>query len=163
MAQRESNTLVLSRGEAKALVHTLSTTRHLSLALIACDAGSETATFELRNPEAEPDSTVSGLVEEAVEDVDTANEWRDKFHLPEKAVPVDTSTVPVQRLECRLHEKLQIGDRVWTLSEIGTDRVALTPGHDHEDHTLVNKVEDLEYSAPVINAADALNAVDEVL
>ncbi len=163
MAQQESDVVVLSLGEHSALPHTLSTTRHLSLTLLACDAGSGTATLELHNPEAQPDSTVSGLVEEAIEDVDAANERRDKLHLPEKAVPVDTSTVPVQRLDCRLHEKLQIGDRVWTLTDIATDRVTLTPGHDHEAHTLVNKIEDLEYGAPVIDAADALNSVDKGL
>lgn len=163
MAQQESDDLALIRGDVTALPHTLSTTRHLSLELVSCDAGSGTASFDLRNPEAKPDSTVSGLVEEAIADVDAANERRDKFHLPEKAVPVDTSTVPVQRLECRLHEKLQIGDRVWTLTDIGTDRVMLTPGHDREAHTLVNKIEDLEYSAPVINAADTLNTADEAL
>lgn len=77
---------------------------------------------------------MSGLVEEAVADAEASNEWRDKLHLPETPVPVDTSTVATQTLECRLHEKLNIGGRVWTVTTIAADQVTLTPGHDHERH-----------------------------
>lgn len=161
MAQHEAEALVLRRGEAKALPHTLSQTRHLTLALIDTDAASGTATFELHNPEAQPDERVGGLVEEAVEDVEGTNEWRDRLHLPEKAVPVDTSTVPDEQLNCRLHEKLQIGDRVWTVTDIAADRVTLTPGRDHEADTLSNKIEDVGYESPGVVAAEALNTIDE--
>lgn len=75
------------------------------------------------NPEAQPDGIVGDLIEESFEDVEAANEWRDKLHLPEKAVPVDTSTVPIETLHCRLHEKLQVGDRLWTVTDIAADRV----------------------------------------
>lgn len=153
MAQHEVEALILRPGDATPLPDTLSKTRHLSLVLVSTDARDGTATFELRNPEAEPDSTVAALVDEAVEDVETANAHRETFHLPEKAVPVDTSTAPRQTLNCTLEEKLQIGDRVWTVTEIADDQVTLTPGKDHETHTLVTKIEELMYGTVGPDAA----------
>jgi hypothetical protein len=161
MTRHEAEALVLQRGEAKPLPHTLSETRHLTLALIDTDPAAGTATFELHNPEAQPDERVGDLVEEAVEDAEASNEWRDKLHLPEKPVPVDTSTVTTEQLDCRLHEKLQIGDRVWAVTDIAADRVTLTPGRDHEADTLSNKIEDVGYEGPGVNAAEALNTIDD--
>lgn len=163
MTQHGAEALTFERGDVRTLPHTLSETRHLTLALVDFDAGAGTAIFELRNPEAQPDGMVGDLIEERFEDVEAANEWRDKLHLPEEAVPVDTSTMPVETLDCRLHEKLQIGDRLWTVSDIAADRVTLTPGHDHETHTVVNEVEDLEYGPTTIAIAEKLNAIDEAL
>ena len=161
--QHGAESLIFRRGDVKALPDTLSATRHLTLELVDVDASAGSATFELRNPEAQPDDMVGDLIEEAVEDAETANEWRDKVHLPERAVPVDTETMAVETLHCRLHEKLQMGDRRWTLTEISADRVTLTPGHDHEAHTLVNEAEGLEYGPTGIAVAETLNAIDEVL
>jgi hypothetical protein len=160
MAQHEQEALVFQRGDEKSLPHTLSATRHLTVTLVEYDAMAETAVFDLHNPEAEPDSTVSCLVEEAVDDVESANEWRDRLHLPEKAVPVDTMTARTLRLNCTLDEKLEIGDRVWTVTEIAAGGVTLTPGRDHESHSLINKAEDAEYEEPVINAAQKINRID---
>jgi hypothetical protein len=41
--------------------------------------------------------------------------------------------------------------------------VRLTPGHDHEAHTLVNEVEDLEYGRAATAAAETLNVVDDAI
>jgi hypothetical protein len=161
--QQEADQLVLRHGEEKSLPHTLSTTRHLTLVLIDADPGAGTATLELRNPEAEPDAIVSGLVEEAVEDVEGANDWREKLHLPEKAVPVDSSTAKSQRLVCKLDEKLEIGDRVWTVTDIAEGQVTLSPGRDRESDTLINKIEDLAYGRPAIDAAEKLDTIDRGL
>ena len=160
MTQHGAGSLVFQRGDVKALPDTLAETRHLTLTLIAMDAAAGSATFELHNPEAEPDSMVGDLIEERSEDVEAANEWRDRVHLPEKALPVDTETMPVETLHCRLHEKLQVGDRRWTVTDIAADRVTLTPGHDHEAPTLVNEVEDLEYGPTAIALAEKLNGID---
>jgi hypothetical protein len=163
MTQHGTEALIFQRGDVKALPDTLSGTRHLTLALIDIDASAGSATFELHNPEAQPDAMVGDLIEERLEDVVAANERRDKLHLPEKAVSVDTATMPIETLHCRLHEKLQVGDRLWTVTDIGADRVTLTPGHDHETHTLVNEVEDLEYGPAGIAIAEKLNGIDEAL
>jgi len=103
---------------------------------------------------------VGALIEENAENVEMANEHRDKWHLPEKPVPVDTSTEPVETLHCRLHERLQIGDRVWTITEISADGVTVTPGHDHEARNLANELEDLEYTESTGMSAD-LNVIDD--
>lgn len=163
MTQPGTETLIFERGDVKALPDTLAGTRHLTLTLIDIDPGAGTATFELDNPEAEPDEMVADLIEERLEDVEAANEWRDRVHLPEKAVPVDTETMPRATLRCRLHEKLEIGDRRWTVTDVAADHVTLTPGHDHETHTLVNEVEDAEYSRTAIALAEKLNGIDEAL
>ena len=163
MTHHSTDTLTFQRGDVKALPDTLSETRHLTLALIDIDSDSGSATFELRNPEAQPDAMVGDLIEQRLEEVEAANARRDKVHLPEKAVPVDTSTMPVETLHCRLHEKLQVGDRLWTVTDIAADRVTLTPGHDHETHGLVNEVEDLEYEPETIAIAEKLNGIDEAL
>jgi hypothetical protein len=111
MTQQDAKALTFRRGEEQALPHTLSKARHLTLRLVDVDADNSTCMFELRNPEAEPDDTVGALIEQNAEDVEKTNARRDKFHLPEKALPVDTSTKPAETLHCRLHEQLQIGDR----------------------------------------------------
>jgi len=163
MTQLGTGALIFRRGDVKALPDTLSATRHLTLTLIASDASAGTATFELHNPEAQPDGMVGSLIEESFEEVEAANEWRDRVHLPEKAVPVDTETLPVETLHCRLHEKLQVGNRRWTVTDIGADQVTLTPGHDHETHTLANEAEDLAYGPTGIAVAEKLNAIDDAL
>lgn len=163
MTQHDVEPLTFQQGDAKSLPHTLSTTRHLTLTLMDFDPAAGTATFELHNPEAQPDEMVSGLIEQNLESVERANGWRDKLHLPEKTVPVDTSTNAVETLHCSLGEKLQIGDRVWTVTAITADSVALTPGADHEAHTLANKVEDLEYSPEAIAIAQDLSAFERDL
>jgi hypothetical protein len=112
------------------------------LRLVDVDADDSTCTFELRNPEAEPDDTVGALIEENAEEVEEINARRRTFHLPEKAVPVDTSTERAETLHCRLHEKLQIGD--------------------HEDGSLVNEAEEMEYTKGTTIAED-LNTIDEAL
>jgi hypothetical protein len=163
MTQHGTDALTFQPGDVKPLPDTLSHTRHLTLALVDIDASVGTATFELHNPEARPDTMVGDLIEERLEDVEATNEWRDKLHLPVKAVPVDTSTSPIETLHCRLHEKLQVGDRLWTVTEIGPHQVTLTPGHDHETRTLVNDVDDLEYGPEGIAIAEKLNGIDEAL
>jgi hypothetical protein len=132
----------------------------LTLRLVEYDVDAETAVLQLHNPEAEPNEMVGALIEENAENVEKANEHRDKWHLPEKPVPVDTSTEPLETLQCRLHEKLQIGDRVWTITDISADGVTLTPGHDHESHNVVNELEDLEYTRGTGISAD-LNVIDD--
>lgn len=163
MTQLGTEALIFRRGDVKALPHTLSATRHLTLTLVDLDASAGSATFELHNPEAQPDGLVGDLIEENVEDVQAANAWRDNVHLPEKAVPVDTETLAVETLHCRLHEKLQIGDRRWTVTDIAADQVTLTPGHDHETDTLVNEAERVEYGPTGIAIAETLNAIDQAL
>ena len=152
--------ITFQRGDEKSLPHTLTKTRHLTLKLVDYDAAAETAILELHNPEAEPNEMVGALIEENAENVEMANEHRDKWHLPEKPVPVDTSTEPVETLHCRLHERLQIGDRVWTITEISADGVTVTPGHDHEARNLANELEDLEYTESTGMSAD-LNVIDD--
>lgn len=163
MALHKEDTLTFRRGDVKTLPHTLSQTRHLTLALTEFSATAGTAVFELHNPEAQPDTMVAGLVEENAEDVEAANRRRDRLHLPEKPVPVDVSTMPTEELHCQLHEKLQIGDRVWVVTGIDADQVTLTPEHDHETHSLVNEAEDLGYEPGGIAAAEKLNTLDEGL
>jgi hypothetical protein len=160
MTERSAEALTFQRGERKALPHTLSETRHLTLTMVSFDADAGTADFDLHNPEAEPDKMVAALIEQNAEHAEKGNERRDKLHLPETAVPVDTSTVPVETLHCRLHEKLQIGDRLWTVTGIDADGVTLTPGHDHEADTLANKLEDVEYTGG-LSVAEDLNTIDE--
>lgn len=163
MTQLGTGALVFRLGDVVALPDTLSATRHLTLTLLAVDDAAGSATFELHNPGARSDSMVGGLIEENLEEVEAANEWRDRVHLPEKAVPVDTETMPVETLHCRLHEKLQIGDRRWTVTDIAGDHVTLTPGHDHETRTVVNEAEDLAYGPTGTALAEKLNGIDEAL
>lgn len=163
MTQHTEESLTFRRGDVKALPHTLSETRHLTLALVDFSASAGTAVFELHNPEAQQDQMVSGLVSENAEDVEDTNRWRDKLHLPEKAVPVDVSTMSTEELHCHLHEKLQVGDRVWVVTEVAEDQVTLTPGHDHETHSLINEAEDLEYRPGAIATEEGLNTLDEGL
>ena len=162
MTQQDAGALTFHHGEERALPHTLSKARHLTLRLVDVDADDSTCTFELRNPEAEPDDTVGALIEQNAEEVEEIDARRRKFHLPEKAVPVDTSTERAETLHCRLHEKLQIGDRLWTITDIAADSATVTPGRDHEDGTLVNEAEDLEYTKGTTIAED-LNTIDEAL
>jgi hypothetical protein len=162
VTQHETEALALLRGEPQALPHTLAETRHLTLTVVDVDADAGTAVLELHNPEAEPDEMVAALIEENAENAEEANQRRERFHLPEKPVPVDTSTMRVETIHCRVHEKLQIGDRLWTVTDVAADRVTLTPGHDHEAHNLVNELEDLEYTKGIPVAED-LNVIDEAL
>jgi hypothetical protein len=108
-----------------------------------------TADFEFRNPEAEPDEMVDGLIEENRRDAERSNHWRDDLRLPEMTVPVDASTEAVELIHARLHEKLQIGDRVWSIREIAADSVTLMPGHHHEAHTLLHAADDVAYQPDV--------------
>jgi hypothetical protein len=162
ITESDPDTLTFRHGEQKTLPHTLATTRHLTLTLVDSDADAHTAVFELHNPEAEPNQMVGALIEQHAENAENANERRDKLHLLEKAVPVDTSTVPMETIHCRLHEKLQIGDRLWTVTDIAVDNVTVRAGHDNEADTLVNKLEDVEYTGG-ITAAQSLNVIDEAL
>lgn len=155
--------LTFGRGDVKALPHTLSLTRHLTLTLVDVNASAGTAVFELHNPEAQADDLAGALIQENAEDVNEANRWRDKLRLPEKPVPVDTSTMPVEVLHCRLHEKLQLGDRVWVVTEIASDSVTLTPRHDHETRSMINAAEEEPYSPEAIALAETLNQIDEGL
>jgi hypothetical protein len=163
MALHEEESLTFRQGDEKALPHTLSETRHLTLTLIDFSASAGTAVFELHNPEAQQDELVGGLISENEEDVEDTNRWRDKLRLPEKPVPVDVSTKQIEELHCQLHEKLQIGDRVWVVTEITADQVKLTPGRDHEAHSLVNAAEDLEYQPAAIAGEQDLNTIDKAL
>ncbi|RNM16627.1 hypothetical protein [Nocardioides pocheonensis] len=155
--------LVFRRGDVRSLPHTLSQTRHLTLTLVDLDAADGTAEFELHNPEAEPDPIAGDLIRENLDEVEEANRRRDRLDLPEKPAPVDTSTMSVEVLRCRVGEKLLIGDRVWRVAEISADQVTLRPGHDHETHSLVNTAEELEYGPEGIALAEALNTLDEGL
>ncbi|MCW2783757.1 MAG: hypothetical protein JWP74_274 [Marmoricola sp.] len=159
----EEESLVFSVGDVKSLPHTLAQTHHLTLTLHKVSATEGTAEFELHNPEAKPDAMVSGLTEANSEDVERQNRWRDDLHLPEKAVPVDTSTVAVEVIHAKLHEKLQIGDRVWSISEISAEGVTLTPGHDYEAHTLVNAAIEEPYQPEAIAAEERLGEIDGAL
>lgn len=158
-----NDALLFHAGDTHALPHTLSGTRHLTVTLLGFDASAGTAAFELRNPDAQPDEMVSELIEQNREEAEASNAWRDKLHLPDRAVPVDTSTMPVETVSCTLHERLQIGDRVWTVTSIAPDGVTLTPGRDHEAHTLANEVADLEYSPEGIAIAEDLAHLDRDL
>jgi hypothetical protein len=162
MAERGTEAVSFRRGEPQELPHTLAETRHLTLMLVDYDVDAGTAILELHNPEAEPNEMVAALIEENAKKVEETNQRREKLHLPEKTVPVDTSTGRVEKIRCRLHEKLQIGDRLWTVTSIAADAVTLTPGHDHEAHTWVNELEDLEYTKGIPVAGD-LNTIDEAL
>src|SRR5437588_8735899 len=106
MAQHPHEALTFAIGEVKALPHTLSETRHLTLTLTGVNAVEGTADFELHNPEAQPDDMAAGLVWENAVNAVEGNQWRDRLHLPEKTVPVDTSTMPVVAIHAALHEKL---------------------------------------------------------
>jgi hypothetical protein len=163
MAHDEGEDLVFRRGDVKALPHTLSQTRHLTLTLTDVSADDGTAVFQLHNPEAEPDRMAGDLIRANLEEVEEANRRRDRLDLPEKPVPVDTSTMPVEVLRCRTGEKLLIGDRTWKVAEISADHVTLTPGHDHEAHSPANAAEELEYGPAGIAVAEALNTLDEGL
>lgn len=163
MTQHDAETLILQPGKARSLPHTMSATRRLTLTLVGVDANANTATLELHNPEAQPNEIVGGLIEENLVDVEAKNKWRDRLHLRELAVPVDTVTMAVEVLHCALHERLLIGDRVWTVTDIGDKGVTLTAGRDHEAHTLVNEVERLENSPEVIGFAEGLGSLDRDL
>ena len=163
MTQPGDGALTFHLGDVKALPHTLSKTRHLTLKLTACDDAAATATFELHNPEAQPDAMVAALIEQNAENVEATNGWRDKLHVPEKAVPVDTSTMTVETLHCRLHERLQVGDRVWTVASVAADAVTLTPGEDHEARTFMNEVRDTEFGPGATAIAEGLGTVDRDL
>jgi hypothetical protein len=163
MTQHDDEALVFRRGDVKALPHTLAQTRHLTLTLTDVSAADGTAIFELHNPEAEPDRLAGDLIRENLEDVEEANRWRDRLDLPEKAVPVDSSTMPVEVLHCTVGEKLMIGDRTWKVAEVSGDQVTLTPGHDHETHSLVNSAEEVEYGPAGIAIAETLSTLDEGL
>jgi hypothetical protein len=132
MTQHEDEALVFGPGDLKALPHTLSQTRPLTLALIDWSEAEGTAVFELHNPDAQQDSMVGELIAENEQEVEKTNRWRDKLHLPEKAIPVDTFTMPTEVLHCKLHQKLQVGDQVWVVTDISADQVTVTPGHHHE-------------------------------
>jgi transcriptional/translational regulatory protein YebC/TACO1 len=132
------------------------------LTLLGHDQDAGTAEFELHNPEAEPDNLVSEVIEQEAERVERSNERRDKLHFPEKPLPVDTSTEARETIHARLHEKLQIGDRVWTVTDIASEFVTLSPGHDHESHTLANELEDVEYTSG-LKVAEDLNTIDTAL
>ncbi len=163
MDHHHDDDLTFSIGEVKALPHTLAERRDFTVTLTASDPGENTAVFEFHNPEAKSDSLVEGLIEEELDSVEAANRWRDALHVPERAVPVDTSTVAVATYRVKLHERLRIGDRVWKVEAISAEGVTLRPGHDFEAHTLVNQPEDFGYSTEGIAIAEKLNAIDEGL
>ncbi len=163
MDHHHDDDLTFSIGEVKSLPHTLAETRHLTLGLTEVDPVEGTAVFELHNPEAEGDVTVAGLIEQEVQDVEHANRWRDKLHVPELSVPIDTSTMATATIHVKLHERLRIGDRVWKVEAISAEAVTLRPGHDFEAHTLVNEPEDFGYSTEGIALAERLNVIDEGL
>jgi hypothetical protein len=163
MTHQRGETITVDRGEARALPATLAGTRSLSMRVVSTDPAAGTAVLELHNPQAEPDALVSGLIQQNVEDVGASNRLRDKLHLPEKAVPVDTSTAAVEELHCRVGERLRVGDRVWEVSAVTDGDVTLTAGRDQEADSLLNKVEDEEYAPEVLAAADRLNRLDQGL
>jgi hypothetical protein len=163
MTEHQAEAVTVRAGEAQDLHDTLPGDATLTVSLVSTDPGAGTATLDLHNPAAEPDEMVAGLIEEHEADVESTNEWRDRLHLPEKAVPVDVSTARVERIECTLHEKLLIGIRQWRVTEIAADSVTLIPGHDHETHTLVNEAEDLAYGPTATTLAEDLNTLDEGL
>jgi hypothetical protein len=162
MSQHDER-LTFHRGEEHALPHTLSLTRHLTLTLADVDAADGTVVFELHNPDAEPDDLVEGLIEQNVADAETTNRHRDLFGLPEKPVPVDTSTEQTETLRVKLHEKLQVGDRVWQLTEISGDSATLSPGRDSESRSLVNSVEDLAYSPTAVKIEEGIAGLDDII
>jgi hypothetical protein len=163
MSQHAGESVTFHRGEGKTLPDTMAAAPSMTLTVVSTDAEAKTATLELRNPEAEPDSMISDLVEDHLEDAESVNKWRDRLHLPEEPVPVDTSTQADEMIHCHLHERLQIGDRVWKVTAISEDAVTLTPGHDYETDSLVNKVERAGYSEQGTAVAQALTRVDEAL
>ncbi|HEX4191210.1 MAG TPA: hypothetical protein VHZ06_09470 [Marmoricola sp.] len=163
MGHDHAEDLTFDIGTAQQLPATLAATRHLTLTLLELDASAGTATFEMHNPDAQPDEMVSGLIEQNEESVEDVNRRRDRLHLPEKPVPVDTETKTVETIAATLHEKLLIGDRVWTVSAIDLAGVTLTPGHDHEAHTLLNEVEGLDYQPATIAVAEAAGAIDDAI
>lgn len=163
MGHHDVQTLTFRVGEVRLLPHTLSQIHHLSLELIEASVSESSVVFELHNPEAEPDTMVGGLVEANLEDVERANRWREKAHLPDKPIPVDTSTLAVVVVRGKLHEKLQIGDRAWTISAVAADGVTLTLGHDYETHTLINIAAELEYQPEAIALEGQLGAVDNAI
>ncbi|HET6151699.1 MAG TPA: hypothetical protein VFE15_02020 [Marmoricola sp.] len=160
MGHDHADDLTLEIGTPTRLPATL-TTRHLSLTLVGLDASAGTATLELHNPEAEPDSMVGELIEQNEGNVEDANRRRDLLHLPEKPIPIDTETMAVESIAASLHEKLLIGDRVWTVSAIDTARVTLTPGRDHEKHSLRNDIEAGDYQPETIAMAERATVLDE--
>lgn len=163
MGHHDEDSLTFRVGDVKSLPHTLSQTHHLTLALIKMSAEEETADFELHNPEASRDPMVAGLIDANSVAVAREDRWRDELHLPEKAIPVDTSTEAVVVIRSKLHERLQIGDRVWSVSAIGTETVTLTPGHDYEAHTVVNAAAELEYQPEAIAVEERLGAIDSAI
>ncbi|MCW2753186.1 MAG: hypothetical protein JWQ32_597 [Marmoricola sp.] len=163
MAHDNDEALDFKVGDVKTLHHTLSLTHHLTLALIALNAAEGTADFELHNPDAEPDVMVGGLIAANAQDVERGNRRRDDLRLPEKAVPIDTSTAAVEVIRGKLGEKLQIGDRVWSISEISSEGVTLTPGHDYEAHTFLNTLTGEPYQPEALAAEERLGEIDSAL
>lgn len=161
MGQHEAESITFKLGDVKSFPHSLAGEHPLTFTLVELSAAEETATFQLHNPEAKHDEMVGGLIWENLEDVENGNRWRDKLHLPDKPIPVDTYTIPVAAIHGRLHEKFQIGDRVWTLSKIGPDSVTLTPGHDYEAHTLFNDVAELPYSGGASDLEEGLSEISK--
>lgn len=159
MHHHDPEAMTFKLGDANTFPHSLAGEHTLTFTLVDFNAAKDTVTFQLHNPEAKHDEMIGGLIWENLESVESANRWRDRLHIPEKPVPVDTYTMPVALIHGKLHEKLQIGDRVWTVSTIGPESVTLTPGHDYEAPTLLNDVADLPYSS---GASAIEEASDEI-
>lgn len=150
-------------GEVKSLPHRLSARADLTLTLTSTDPVEKTALIEVHNPEAKTDTLVAGLIEEELDSAEAANRWRDALHVPERAIPVDTSTLASATYRVKLHERLRIGDRVWKVEAISAEGVTLRPGHDFEEHTVVNEPADFKYGPEGIAIGEQLNAVEESL
>jgi hypothetical protein len=163
MGQHDAENITFKLGDAKTFPHSLAAEHELTFTLLEFSAAEDTVTFQLHNPEAKHDEMVGGLIWDNLESVENSNRWRDRLHLPEKPIPVDTFTLPVAYIHGKLHEKFQIGDRVWTVSEIGPDSVTLTPGHDYEAHTLANEVAELPYTREGSALAEGLGEIDRLL
>lgn len=163
MSLHPSEAVTFLLGEATSLPHTASLTHQLTLTLTEVDAAAGTAVLALSNPGAAPDRMVEGLYEEHLDDVDRENRVLDKLHLPERPVPVDLSTEAAGELRVKLHEKLQLGDRVWKVSALTSDSVSLTPGHDYESHSAVNDAVLEGYSPEFVAIAEKLGTIDETL
>lgn len=163
MGQDETEDIIFKLGDVKTFPHSLAGEHPLTFTLVEFSADKDTVVFQLHNPEAKHDEMVGGLIWENLESVENSNRWRDKLHLPEKTIPVDTYTLKVATIHGKLHEKFQIGDRVWRVAEIGTDSVTLTPGHDYEAHTLLNDVVELPYSGAATAVEEGLGDISKRL
>jgi hypothetical protein len=163
MGQHDAEGITFKLGDAKSFPHSLAGEHPLTFTLVDFSAAEDTVTFQLHNPEAKHDEMVGGLIWENLESVENANRWRDKLHIPDKPIPVDVYTMPVAVIHGKLHEKFQIGDRVWKVSEIGPDSVTLTPGHDYEAHTLFNDVAELPYSGGASAPEEGLGEISKRL